>query len=354
MHFENEYSVEFDTVSSEDWDKIIQNFADGNLYQTWSHDAARFGKDKSSHFILKQSSEIIAAAQIRIIRFPIIGLGAAYVFWGPMWQLRNGSADPHILKIALRELRKEYVVNRRLSLRIFPALYDNNSDQIFEFLKEEGYTLNSQKGRSRTLLLDLNPPIEDIRKNFNQKWRNGLNKAERNNLEVIEGTEDTLFDEFIKLYKSLLQRKRFREPNDIRQFKLIQCSLPAKLKMRVFICRSGQIASAGAIFSNIGETGLYLFGATNEQGLSNKGSYLLQWRGIQWLKKTGCKRYNLNGINPKKNPGGYHFKAGIAGKKGIDVHYLGIFECYINGLTAALGKTADALNPYIRRIIAKN
>jgi lipid II:glycine glycyltransferase (peptidoglycan interpeptide bridge formation enzyme) len=37
---------------------------------------------------------------------------------------------------------------------------------------------------------------------------------------------------------------------------------------------------------SIGDTGVYLFGATNDEGMKNKGSYLLQWKAIQWMKKA--------------------------------------------------------------------
>ncbi len=45
------------------------------------------------------------------------------------------------------------------------------------------------------------------RKNFLQKWRNCLNKAERLDLEVVEGTSDDLFKTSIKLSKEMGNRK---------------------------------------------------------------------------------------------------------------------------------------------------
>ena len=119
--------------------------------------------------------------------------------------------------------------------------------------------------------------------------------------------------------------------------------------MGIFLCKSSGIYSTGAIFSYIGDTGVYLFGATNDQGMKDKGSYLLQWRGIQWMKNNGCRYYNLNGINPIVNPGGYHFKAGVAGKTGHDVHYMGSFDCYSNAITGLLARGGDLVFPFIKR-----
>ena len=36
----------------------------------------------------------------------------------------------------------------------------------------------------------------------------------------------------------------------------------------------------------------------------------------EWIKEKGLRYYDLNGINPETNPGTYHFKRGLAGKKG--------------------------------------
>ena len=237
-------------------------------------------------------------------------------------------------------------------LRIFPVLYDDNSNLYLDILLKEGYTRVPEKNRARTLILDIQPPIEELRKKLDQKWRNCLNRAERNQLEVIEGTDDSLFVDFIGIYQDLLRRKKFPEPNDINEFRMIQRELPTEFKMRIFLCRSNGFISAGAIFTAIGETGVYLFGATNDQGMANKGSYLLQWKAIQWMKNSGCRYYNLNGINPLINPGTYHFKAGLSGKNGKDVYYLGRFDCYSGKINAALARTAELVFPFMKKVIS--
>jgi hypothetical protein len=347
------YMAEFDTVDRDEWCKIIDRFSDANIYQTWSYDAIRCGEESLSHLVLRVGDQIMAAAQARIVRLPLLGLGAAYVRWGPIWQLRNRSVDPDIFRFAVRALRNEFVCRRGLMLRIFPVLFDDSSNWCLDVLQGEKYTRVPETNRQRTLILDICPSNEELRKTFNQKWRNCLNSAERNQLEVIEGTDDNLFADFIGIYQDLLRRKKFRESNDINEFRMVQRALPAEFKMRIFLCRSSGISSAGAICATIGETGVYLFGAVNDHGMASKGSYLVQWKAIQWMKKNGCRYYNLNGINPLVNPGTYHFKVGLAGKNGKDVHYLGCFDCYPGVITASLAHTADVLFPFMRKIMSK-
>ena len=349
---EDGYIADCDFFDEQQWHDTIDHFRDSNIYQTWSYDAVRCGEKNLSHFILKSSNRIVAAAQVRIVKLPVLGLGAAYIRWGPIWKQYNQSNDPSVFRMAVRALRNEYVCRRGLILRCFPILYDDNSDLYRNALLEEGYTPTPEESPQRTLILDIQQSMGEIRKNFKQKWRNCLNRADRNQLEIIEGTDDGLFSDFIGIYRELLNRKKFEEPNDINEFRAIQNELPVKSKMGIFLCRTNGLSSAGAICTAIGETGIYLFGATNDEGMKNKGSYLLQWQAIQWMKNNGCRYYNLNGINPELNPGSYHFKEGIAGKAGKDVHYLGRFDCYSGAISALSARIADSVLPSIKKTMS--
>ena len=90
------------------------------------------------------------------------------------------------------------------------------------------------------------------------------------------------------LYRALLARKKFKEPNDIGEFREVQRQLPEGEKMRVFLTGRDGRPSCGAICSAIGKTGVYLFGACNDEGMTTNGSYLIQWKAIQWMKQQGC------------------------------------------------------------------
>jgi hypothetical protein len=82
----------------------------------------------------------------------------------------------------------------------------------------------------------------------------------------------------------------------------------------------------------MGDSAIYLLGATSDNGLDAKGSYLLQWTLIQWLKESGVRGYDLGGIDPQQNPGVYHFKRGLSG---TDV-------CHMNPLVACNSAVSSA------------
>ena len=114
--------------------------------------------------------------------------------------------------------------------------------------------------------MDISPSIAELREGMKSHWQRELKAVERKALDVVEGTGEGLFTEFIDIYREMVSRKRFVEPNDINQFKLIQDRLPEKLKMKIVLCKSAGEICAGAICSEVGKTAVYLFGATSDAG----------------------------------------------------------------------------------------
>ena len=96
-----------------------------------------------------------------------------------------------------------------------------------------------------------------------------------------------------------------------------------RLKLKIFIAYKNKTPISALIGTAMGNTGIYLLGATNEEGMKLKASYLLQWEMIKWLKQKDIIRYDLGGIDPINNPGVYEFKTGISKN---EVHDLGTLE----------------------------
>ena len=350
---EHGYSAEVTRCDEIRWHEVLDCFDDANLYQTWAYDAVRQGERNLRHCVLSKTGRTVGAAQARLLQLPGLRIGAAYVRWGPLWRRRDNATDSTDFRMGLRALRNELVLRRGLFLRVYPLAYDFESIDFRAILNEEGFLAAPEERPQRTLLLDLEPSLEEIRRNFDHKWRNCLNRAERNALECAEGSDDVLFGAFVELYRALLGRKRFQEPNDIDEFRDIQRRLPDGLKMRILLTGRDGRPSCGAICTAIGTTGVYLFGACDDLGMTTNGSYLIQWKAIQWLKQQGCRRYNLNGINPERNPGTYHFKAGIAGKGRREVRYLGRFDAYAGSATATSIHVINTAMLSCKRLLAQ-
>lgn len=321
------YSAEVDCISREAWYNTLCDFHDSNIYQTWDYESTRRRGGGVSHLLLRKNDKVVAIAQSRIVRLPFVNAGIAYVRWGPLWHSKTPEdVTLDVFGQAIRALRNEYVCKRGLMLRILPIAFQQENLPFLEILFAENFSRLNNDKRQTTLLLDLTRGLEDLRKGLDQKWRNCLNRAQKNNLTVIEGDDDKLFNDFIDIYREMHDRKGFAESSDVNEFRRIQMYLPKEYKLRILVCYQNGKACAGVICSAIGKTGIYMFGATSNVGMKTNGSYLLQWRTIEWLKNRGCTAYDLHGIDKINNPGTYHFKAGLCAKNGREAQFLGQFE----------------------------
>ena len=333
------------------WDDTLALFEDANIYQTWRYGAVISGPRNIGHVVMRRDGEIVGAAQARITRWPLAPGGIAYVRWGPLWRRDGRPANLADFRQIVRALRNEFVCRRGMILRLYPRAFGTQDPELPQILKEEGFAAaDAPEAGGRTILMDLTPSLDQLRLGMRAHWNRELKIAERKGLIICEGSSLTLFDEFIAMYKQMVARKKFVEPNDIYQFRSIQEQLPERLKMIVMLCRSGETSCAGLIASAIGDTAVYLFGATSNSGIKSGGSYLLHWALLDRLKRRGVTTYNLNGINPAHNPGTYKFKNDLAGVNGRDVFYLGRYDAHRHPIAYSGLRTAELARAAYRNV----
>jgi lipid II:glycine glycyltransferase (peptidoglycan interpeptide bridge formation enzyme) len=309
------WQVEVDRTTPAEWSQMLDLFEDANIYQTWSYGEVRWGRKNLSHLVLKRNDEIVGMAQLRIIRPTKLNFGMAYLRWGPICHWRGRALDEEAVVGMAQALHQEYVCKRRLLLQILPnAFVGSSRGELFQsafsrFTQEPSTSANLY----RTFVVDLSPPLEELRRNLDKKWRNQLSRAEKNGLRVVACSGTDQYRIFCGMYKQMTNRKTFASTVDIEEFERIQADLPETHRMRILICEQEGIPVAGVVASVMGDSAIYVLGATSDKGLDAKGSYLLQWTLIQWLKERGVRRYDLGGIDPRQNPGVYHFKRGLSG-----------------------------------------
>jgi hypothetical protein len=344
--------VEIDQVSSAEWAELLTLFADANIYQTWSYGAIRWGENSLSHLVLKRAGEVVGMAQLRIIHLRPFRSGIAYLRWGPVCHRLGKELEPEVLHEMAQALHDEYVGRRRLFLRVLPNAFDGSERaKVFRSAFSQFTTKPDRGGNGyRTLVVDLAPSLDELRKRLDQKWRNQLNRAEKNGLKLIEGNDGQAYHLFASIYKEMWARKKFETSVDVDEFSRIQESLAESERMKVLICSQGDTPVAGIVCSKMGNTAIYLLGATSDSGLQAKGAYLLQWAMIQRLKADGVQFYDLGGINPESNPGVYHFKQGLSGQ---DVWGVAPFESCEDSFSSICMKAADLAQGGLRGALGK-
>jgi hypothetical protein len=340
------YSCEFDNISATVWDEALRAFDDANIYQTWAYGVVTGGERNLSRFVLRRDGVIVALALARIVRVPVLNVGVAYVRWGPVWNRHGSGPDLEVFRHALRALRSEFVVRRGLVLRLLPRAFNEDDAHLAVVLAEEGFSsAEAEQPRSQTIVMDVRPSLVELRDSMKSHWKRELKVAERRSLSIVEGTSDDLFGQVVRIHREMVQRKRFVEGNDINDFRQIQKRLPERLKMKVMLCNSPAGLCAGAVWSSIGTTSLYLFGATSNVGLKSNGSYLLHWLILDRIKQDGVVVHDLNGINPEANPGTYKFKSDLAGGYGREV----TFMAYSEASRGSFGRSCVQYGQAIRR-----
>jgi hypothetical protein len=317
------YSVEIDSVAKEQWHNIIIDFRDCTINQTWDFGAALAGERNLSHIVVRRQEKVCAAVQVRTRLVPVLGGGLAYVIGGPLWRKEGNDSELCDLGVALRFLREEYIIKRKMMLFIRPNIYTNDPkvEDLRALFRENGY--RHQNSAQKTMIINLDAPIATLRKGLDQKWRNCLNKSERQGLELLEGDDESLFRSFKTLYLEMISRKKYENPVDIDRFGRAYLAITSRLRPRIVLCKFQGSTVAGGIFNVTGDTGTYLLGATNDLALKSCASYLLQWRIITWLKENGHLTYDLGGTDKLKAPGPYTFKVGLTGRNGMEVHRIG-------------------------------
>jgi lipid II:glycine glycyltransferase (peptidoglycan interpeptide bridge formation enzyme) len=315
------WQVEVDRATPAEWSSMLDLFADANLYQTWSYGAVRWGRKNLSQLVLKRDGEVFGMAQLRVVRPTRFNFGMAYLRWGPLCHRRGRELDAEVFLYMARALQEEYAGKRGLLLQIVPNAFAGSSraalfQSCFSRFTEEPRT---SANLYRTFVLDLAPTIEELRKNLDAKWRNKLTQSEKKGLKVVAGNGTEEYRTFCQMYDQMRKRKTFETTVDVEEFGRLQEDLPKTHRMQVLICEQAGVPVAGLVASALGDSAIYLLGATSDDGLTAKGAYLLQWTLIRWLKENGIRWYDLGGIDPEGNPGVYTFKKGLSG---ADLHQL--------------------------------
>ncbi len=309
------WEVEVDQADSEAWSQYLEKFDDASIYQTAAYGEVRWGKKNLSRLVLKRDGEIAGIGQIRIIRPTPLKYGIAYLRWGPLWERRGCSLEPEVPARLADAIEEEYVNRRNLFLRILPNAFSGSkrADAFATAFSRFAVETSESTDIYRTFVVDLSPPVEELRKRLDAKWRNKLKQAERNGMTVLSGQGTESYQTFCDMYLQMRRRKTFETTVDIEEFGRIQKQLTNSERMHVLICQDKGTPVAGIVVSAMGDSAIYLLGATSDAGLNSRGAYLLQWNMICFLKENGTKFYDLGGIDPEGNPGVYQFKKGFSG-----------------------------------------
>lgn len=226
---------------------------------------------------------------------------------GPVWL--EGSGGAHQVKAFLDELNRLYPVRPLRRRRIIPEIED--SPVARKMVESAGF---ARVGEGyETFVLNLDPP-EQIRAGLDQKWRNVLNRAEREEGVTVEWDHAARqLPWFLKVYEQDKRRKNYdgSSPQFLTALAPLLSSSGDMMIGRVM--RDGAAISAVLIVRH-GDSATYLAGWTGEAGRAAGAHHLLLWSACNMLKEKNVIFFDLGGFNEQDAKGIKHFKEGMGGR----------------------------------------
>jgi len=298
--------------SVSDWSDLTGRFRDTNLLQSWAYGEAkaRTGSWRVERGIFEEDNQIKGVFQALVRDLPVLGGGLVWMNRGPLWHPIEGEPKAEFGELA-EALGNQYVENQSFYVRLAPPV---NVDALIDGQPlERDFVLAGEPGWA-SAALDLSPATEDLRQGLKQKWRNGLNKAERSEFEVKEGTDDALFKTFLDAHTEFISAKGFDTSVTPGFLQSLNDFLPNEKKLYTLVAYLNGNPAGSALIARYGNSGEYLAGNTTDEGRRLNVGQLLLWRAVEALKQQGLKRFDLGGMDEILTPKGiYRFKEGLGG-----------------------------------------
>lgn len=296
-------TFETDTYSRDDWRAHCDALGGGALVQDWAYGAAKAatGPWSVERGVLRDGSRTIGAVQVLIRRLPGLGGGLAWINRGP---LMPDDARDTLIDAVLRALADHYAAHGHY-LRIAPTVAATSLPVGWFSTGTAGWA---------SAALDLTPEEDTLRSGLAQKWRNALNKAERMDLEIAQGSDGPVFDTAIAEYRAYLKTAGFS--TTVTPELLIALRNQADAGDRLLALRATQEGEAAGfvLIARYGASAEYLAGHMTDLGRKTNAGQLLLWQAALAMKQDGRTIFDLGGMDPHITPKGIlHFKQGLGG-----------------------------------------
>ncbi len=289
----------------EEWDQfIIKN--NGSFLQSWSW--GEFQKSLGRQ-VWRIETEGLNALLIR----HGLPLGKNYLY------CPRGPISP--IEAFLEEVKKIAQQEKSIFFKIEPDNRDDRDSSIGTVLKGQSLLQsNKQIQPTKTLVLDISKPAEELLSQLHSKTRYNIRLAQKKGVTVEELSEK--IDDFLRLSKETAKRDRFHlHPQGYYQKMLEVLGQEGMIKLFLAKCKNQIVAANLVCF--FGQTATYLHGASDYNFRQLMAPHLLQWQTICQAKQLGLKRYDFWGIDEKKWPGVTRFKKGFNGQ---EIVYPGAFD----------------------------
>ncbi len=312
--------------------QFLQSFEWGEFQQSLGNKVWRLAAE--------QEGEIVAAATVISRPLP---LSRSYLYcpYGPIFHPDlSAEQKEKAIKLFLSEGR-DITISTRDRLEVFFRLEPRlSAEELGNFFFNLGLKQATAVQPRDTVIVDLQPSLDEILRQMHHKTRYNIRLAERKGVTVRQGSSAEDLEIFWQLLQLTTRRNNFHSHPKFYYEKMwnffthSEIDNQSTLTIELFIAEyQGQPLAAG-LFSFFGDRVMYLHGASSDQHRNLMAPYLLHWHLIKLGKQYGYRFYDLNGIVSDKRKlnkgekeshwqGITRFKKGFGGK---EVNYVGAWD----------------------------
>lgn len=323
--------MEIRQFGQEEWNHTVSRFEDLSLTQIWecAEAKAKLGNWKVVRHLFWQGNEIVGAAQGVVRTIPFLRRGLVWINRAPLWRKIGEKESPALLEEMLKGLRKYWVKDKKMYLRIAPPLFDKDENKTI--LENIGFRVCNPHFKWSSALIDLKKTEEDLYKGLRKRWRQYFRRLKEQNVFCEVYTSFQALNELLLDYQVLANEKGVDISSTHPKFvKELQKLLPDNHKMLIFTAIKNQVVLGRLLIARYGNSSVAYVIGKNLPGRKLHINHFLYWEAIKEMKKLGYKWFDVGGANPERTPPGIlHFKQGLGG---TPYRLIGEFEAYCYGL----------------------
>ena len=312
-------AIEWREARDAEWETLVTRFRDRNYCQdlAYARAAADDAGARVEFLVGERDGAAAVAAAVRIKRAPLIGGGVAHISNGPLLRPVEGPAAA--IGDVLASLRERYVAQQGLTLRLAPTIAEaGRHDEWVSAASARGAVPAAWPKPYRTIVVDLTRSEEEARAALHQKWRHALKRAEASAAVVRWSDSAAALDEFAGMLARVEEAKGFDAAIQPSRLARVNGAISeASARFRVGLVEHDGANVAGIVVSVLGDTMVYLLGATPAEGRRINAANLLQWDAMRQARAAGARVYDLGGIDAEENPGVHRFKARMGGREAL-------------------------------------
>jgi len=170
--------------------------------------------------------------------------------------------------------------------------------------------------RPRTIWIDLSLGERATWDRAESPFRQGVRKAKQSGVVVGQSRSQPDQDAFFALTQQISDQKKF----DLVLSRgtlaaLLSSGAQGAVSAHLFIARCEDAFAAAALIIKCGSSVHYISGGTDRSYSRQRVGEALHWSIIEWAIAAGAKLYDLEGIDPRRNPGTFAFKKKMGGRE---------------------------------------